>query len=386
MPFEDLKKMAVGTYERVKADCLQHPKVKFDTTALAFPDDAQEHYKELWEATKVYRTGFGPHSVPAGYSGPWLENRWIERFVDKPLSSFGGFIPLFLQWTDIHVLSFTDCPNPGGLDRNTQKTIHETIMKMLRPSVLYVTVTQDDQGLFQMTWKAPNVISLSQGGYGSIPIPLLQGELPYRTPFTPSNSSAHNPDGVGNYDRRQLPAQVDSMKKFPIDMGFYGTHNNFPWRARLIREISHEAHTHKMHVRVVKSPAWMDDISNTKFNLCPRGFGRTSYRMSEVIQMGRLPVYMFDDVPWLPYIGTNASIDNLGWVAYRPYRTLVNRLAQTSDEEITRKLEAVKKYRSAYTYEGVLDQLELFFKEPLGQSNPDCFIRRCVPLPPKDHR
>ena len=98
-----------------------------------------------------------------------------------------------------------------------------------------------------------------------------------------------------------------------------------------------------MHVRVLKSPAWMDDISNTKFNLCPRGFGRTSYRMSEVIQMGRLPVYMFDDVPWLPYIGTNASIVNLGWVAYRPYRSLVKKLVETSDEEIVRKLDSVKK-------------------------------------------
>ena len=126
-------------------------------------------------------------------------------------------------------------------------------------------------------------------------------------------------------------------------MGFYGTHNNFPWRARLIREITHEAHAVKMHVRVLKSPAWMDDISNTKFNLCPRGFGRTSYRMSEVIQMGRLPVYMFDDVPWLPYIGTNASIVNLGWVAYRPYRSLVKKLVETSDEEIVRKLDSVKK-------------------------------------------
>lgn len=34
------------------------------------------------------------------YSGPWIENYFIDRFVNKPLQSFGGIFPLFVQWTD----------------------------------------------------------------------------------------------------------------------------------------------------------------------------------------------------------------------------------------------------------------------------------------------
>eukprot|EP00607_Mallomonas_marina_P006706 CAMPEP_0182438178 /NCGR_PEP_ID=MMETSP1167-20130531/85572_1 /TAXON_ID=2988 /ORGANISM="Mallomonas Sp, Strain CCMP3275" /LENGTH=90 /DNA_ID=CAMNT_0024631407 /DNA_START=429 /DNA_END=698 /DNA_ORIENTATION=- len=46
------------------------------------------------------------------------------------------------------------------------------------------------------------------------------------------------------------------------------------------------------------SEQWQQDMANTKYNLCPRGFGRTSYRLAETIQIGRIPVYLYGDVPW----------------------------------------------------------------------------------------
>ena len=48
--------------------------------------------------------------------------------------------------------------------------------------------------------------------------------------------------------------------------------------------------------------------SNTIFNLAPRGFGRTSFRAAEIIQLGRIPVFLYDDIPWVPYIGRYISI------------------------------------------------------------------------------
>lgn len=38
-----------------------------------------------------------------GYDGPWIENYFIDAFIDKPLSYFRGFIPLFIQWVDVMV-------------------------------------------------------------------------------------------------------------------------------------------------------------------------------------------------------------------------------------------------------------------------------------------
>jgi len=47
-------------------------------------------------------------------------------------------------------------------------------------------------------------------------------------------------------------------------------------------------------------------MANSKFALCPRGYGPTSYRLYEAIQMGCVPVYIYDE-PHLPYA------DELDW-------------------------------------------------------------------------
>jgi hypothetical protein len=35
--------------------------------------------------------------------------------------------------------------------------------------------------------------------------------------------------------------------------------------------------------------------------LCPRGVGLTSFRLYESLQCLAIPIYIYDDIPWLPY-------------------------------------------------------------------------------------
>ena len=70
-------------------------------------------------------------------SGPWIENQWISTFCcDKPLSVFGPFIPLFIQWVDI-----------GSLSSQLYQHLHQILKSTLRPDVLYISVSQHDQGI-----------------------------------------------------------------------------------------------------------------------------------------------------------------------------------------------------------------------------------------------
>jgi len=39
----------------------------------------------------------------------------------------------------------------------------------------------------------------------------------------------------------------------------------------------------------------------SKFSLCPRGYGRSSFRFFESILLGSIPIYIYDDENWLPY-------------------------------------------------------------------------------------
>lgn len=78
---------------------------------LEYPVDAEEHFYEIRERMAPWAQHDGHHTHwAAKFGGPWIENHWIQRFegsfdntttTDGCLSSyFGGFVPIFLPWTD----------------------------------------------------------------------------------------------------------------------------------------------------------------------------------------------------------------------------------------------------------------------------------------------
>jgi hypothetical protein len=46
---------------------------------------------------------------------------------------------------------------------------------------------------------------------------------------------------------------------------------------------------------------WRDVMARSTFSLCPRGLGRTSFRLYEALAVGSIPIYIWDDIEWLPY-------------------------------------------------------------------------------------
>jgi hypothetical protein len=40
---------------------------------------------------------------------------------------------------------------------------------------------------------------------------------------------------------------------------------------------------------------------NSKFVFAPRGYGRSSFRFFEILKLGSIPIYVWDDIEWLPY-------------------------------------------------------------------------------------
>ena len=113
---------------------------------------------------------------------------------------------------------------------------------------------------------------------------------------------------------------------------------------------------------------WQHVMSQTIFNLAPRGFGRASFRLAEIIQIGRIPVYVYDDIPWIPYPGSPAGCDALGIVlkcTEGPSRVCENcEHSYCKPSKISAMMNALERFRSEYTYKGVIRQLELFFRDP----------------------
>jgi hypothetical protein len=141
----------------------------------------------------------------------------------------------------------------------------------------------------------------------------------------------------------------------------------------------------KMKYHIGKSVTFEKDVSNTKYNLAPRGFGRTSYRLAEIVQIGRIPVYLYDDYSWLSYEGTKLDISHFGYSGKKgSLRELVTDIKNCTEKCFTDKTNKLLEVREYYTLIGVIKQIEMFFKDPLG---PEGGQLRCTRLshPQTDH-
>jgi len=281
----NLRKAAAATYEQV-LPCIRSTWMMRDRDSDSFkgwrlPDDAEEHFEHLKNVTAQFREA--PVHEYSGYEGPWIENIFIRDFIDKPLSYFNGFIPLFIQFIDMQILRGRHFDN-----------IADLLDRELRAGVIYLAISQGDVGLGPIGTAHPNILVLAAGGYGHVPIPLVKGIKDYVEPpadFAYTNDLAF----IGNMQQQgscrpamfeQLRAAVEEEKDDAKALStFFSSYTD----------------------------DWEKSMQDTRFNLAPRGYGRSSFRFSEIIQMGRVPVFLWDDSPWIPYQGTAIGIETYGF-------------------------------------------------------------------------
>jgi hypothetical protein len=244
--------------------------------------------------------------------GPWVEDLW-RNLSTLELSEFGGFIPLFVPWNKLFV-----CYRKRGY-----WAILPEIFSLINPNFLYVTVTQNPAGIEgkdELPVKIPaNIFVLSQGGQGHIPLLLWLTEFhPFDTPIADS----YKWDGLflgrtpGHAIRSILK---DKVAYFPNNMFYdHGGRNVSTWKAL---------------------------FGESKFIFAPRGYGRNSFRITEVLQLGMLPVYIWNDVLWLPYY------DSINWSSFAMV-THINDLDATLQKMIGTPVSVVNqmkmKVRSLY--------------------------------------
>ena len=91
-----------------------------------------------------------------------------------------------------------------------------------------------------------------------------------------------------------------------------------------------------------------------------------------IIQMGRVPFVLYDDILWQPYEGTEYDVSTYAYVASTMankssnYVDVIYQIANASDAEYLHKLAGVKRVRRAFTYQGVFEEIEAFLRDPFG--------------------
>jgi hypothetical protein len=361
------------TFLRPALDCLgyahplDHPSQPDDNNAnnqsssigsktIQYPPRPWDHYQDINH--KVLAKWVGRQRVPyhhaRGYQGPWMENYW-QQYVQQQARTnlnndnfhtvFGPYIPLIPAWTDIYVM--------GGYQGEAGEELAKALRQVLQLNVVYITVCQNDDGfpghnrLFQQIQKEYNIVVLSSGGYGHVAIPLLK-----QTEKLANNRYRKVPVHL----RHHLVSYVGSLQHAPQDM-----------RSRMMNVVGYDG-AHYYYGR-----RWRRVMQDSKFSLCPRGFGRTSYHVMETLQMGLIPiqVYLDNDIPWIPY---PTLLENLTFTTpLKDLPLLLERLEQIPESTIETMEREIAIMRPDYfTYAGVLNQIQLFMVDRDGSAALQC--------------
>jgi hypothetical protein len=95
----------------------------------------------------------------------------------------------------------------------------------------------------------------------------------------------------------------------------------------------------------------------SKFCLAPRGYGRSSFRFFEAILLDTIPVYIWDDVCWLPY---QDSIDYSTFsvcISSNDIHRLHDILTGISEETYERMRDALQKIRPMFTLQAMCEYI-----------------------------
>ena len=209
-----------------------------------------------WRPTPKYPT------YPPYNEGLYLEDYFFKWFIDNNIEKDRYYIPVF--WTTCYV---DNCFN--GLQQELNK---------LDPSKKYFTVTQHDDAIRELL--PSDTIQFNAGGNTGkgIPIPLICSPI---------------------------KDEIKPKLNRDIFCSFVGSITH-PIRNWIYTSLSNNRRYHfsaKQWTNLVPDNEFDNFINITSrsvFALAPRGYGRSSFRLYEVMQLGAIPVFIYDE-EWCPW-------------------------------------------------------------------------------------
>jgi len=203
---------------------------------------------------------------PPYHVGKYLEEYFIDfYFKNKNDFDLTGYNLLPVSWTNIY-------NNHNHLVRDLQKDLNE-----LDYSVKYFTVSQHDDAPKEKL--PPNTIKFSAGGNqpNCVPIPLICSPIP----------NIKNPI-------RDIFCSFIGSATHPVRLDMLHILVN---KSEYVLKPKHWSPS----IEDTRQDLFLDLTSRSTFSLCPRGYGTTSFRLYEAMQLGAIPVYIYTDEPYIPF-------------------------------------------------------------------------------------
>jgi hypothetical protein len=216
---------------------------------------------------------------PPFVNGDYLEEYITKRILSEQPQTGRKFIPAY--WTNIQISHELFAQKFHSLQQALDKWVSEN-----PSSSGYFAVVQHDDGIF---FRLPPNTLIFGTSKGDVIIPLIYEDTTNQLESIPKlawDDKQHMCSFVGsNTSNQVLPncrqLMIDSLAGKP---GYQILADDW-----------------KPEVGTNRQQRFIDVTQHSRFALAPRGYGRTSFRLFEVLKMGIIPIYLWNDEEWLPY-------------------------------------------------------------------------------------
>ena len=267
-------------------------------------------------------------TYPPYHDGLYLEEYFFKRWNEENINSERKYIDVF--WTN----NFCNAMFAGKKYHNIQEELNSVLV----PNEKYFTVSQFDDGPLEKFPKDTLIFSAggNREGENIIPIPLICSSIP----------------------KKLIP-----NKEKTIFASFVGSRNTHHIRMDMCNHLRGKdeyvifASNWSTSVPMEEFNRFLDVTCASKFALAPRGYGKSSFRLYEILQLGTVPVYISDEhyLPWSDEINWN---DFCVPINEDEIKEIDDILKSISDVEYKKLLENGKKiYEEYFTLEGMFKNI-----------------------------
>ncbi len=274
-------------------------------------------------------------TYPPFKNGLYKEEYFVKKYLELTPKTKRKYIPVL--WTNFQIESWF----PRN-KINMQNSLDEWLKNNPCEYGYFTVVQYDDACLL----KLPENTIVYGSCSGSIPIPLIYQDI--------NNTLENIPKNKFN-DKDVLCSFVGNI-----------TSNNIQPN---VRTLMFDVLSNKNNFKLVNSGGWTPNVDtnkqnifinttlNSKFALAPRGYGRSSFRFFEILKLGTIPIYLWNDKDWLPFkdeIDYGKLCIN---IHYSQLNNLENILLNVSENDYNNMLKYYDTISHLFTLEGLYDKI-----------------------------
>ena len=278
-------------------------------------------------------------TYPPFKEGLYLEEYFLKNYVTKLSANTRTLKRTYIPalWTNFQIEHWFE------QRKNEMQQVLNEWVKQNPSSGGYFTVVQYDDG---PKLSLPENTVIYGACSGDVPLPLIYEDINHKLQkfaHKSFNEKSILCSFVGNITSNGIEPNV---RKIIFNM----FHNNSSFKMV-------DSGGWTPIVNVNNQSAFINITLNSKFALAPRGYGRSSFRFFECFELGTIPIYVWNDLEWLPFkdhIDYNKCCISLH-VSQLPL--LEQKIKSISESQYREMLEYYQTIKHFFTLEGMTNEI-----------------------------